>query len=395
MEARNADLSALKIDRASESEASDKSKWKLWVGSIVAVLSLAVIGYFSLGNALSPATEVTLATAALSSPSQSNAVLTASGYVVAQRKAAIASKGTGRLEYLSVVEGDKVKKGDIIGRLEDADIKASLEQARANLRMYEADMNDAKQSLVRTKALIDKGIATQAEFDGAEARFNRVTASIGVAKATVTGAEVALENTLIRAPFDGTVLAKNANVGEIVAPLAASASSRAAVVTLADMSSLEVEADVSESNIERIKKDQACEISLDAYSDKRYEGFVSKIVPTADRAKATVMVKVGFRTYDNRVLPEMSAKVLFLTKASDPATMNAKPILTIPSAAVATRNGKNIVFMVRENQAYETTVVLGKNLGALVEITEGLSAGQKVISKVEPAFKDGMKIKAM
>ena len=393
MEARNANLSALKIDRTAESEANGKSKTKVWIGTIVAALVLGAGGYFLLGNTFSSAVEVTVTTVSLSSPSQSNAVLTASGYVVAQRKAAIASKGTGRLEYLGVVEGDKVKKGDIIGRLEDADIKASLEQARANLRMNEAELNDAKQSLARMKTLLDKGLTTQAEYDGAEARFNRVTAGIGVAKAMVTGAEVALENTLIRAPFNGTVLVKNANVGEIVAPLAASASSRAAVVTLADMTSLEVEADVSESNIERITTNQACEITLDAYPDKRYEGFVAKIVPTADRAKATVMVKVGFKNYESRVLPEMSAKVMFLTKASDAATLNAKPILTVAASAIVRRNEKTIAYVVRENVAIETPVVVGKNMGSLVEIKEGLSSGEKVINKVDAAIKDGIKVK--
>jgi RND family efflux transporter MFP subunit len=393
MEARNANLSALKIDRGTESEANSNSKTKFWIGTTLAALVLGAGGYFLLGNALSSAVEVTVTTVSFSSPSQSNAVLTASGYVVAQRKAAIASKGTGRLEYLGVVEGDKVKKGEIIGRLEDADIKASLEQARANLRMNEADLNDAKQSLARMKSLLDKGLTTQSEYDAAEARFNRVTAAIGVARAMVTGADVALENTLIRAPFDGTVLVKNANVGEIVAPLAASASSRAAVVTLADMTSLEVETDVSESNIERIVTNQACEITLDAYPDKRYEGFVAKIVPTADRAKATVMVKVGFRNYESRVLPEMSAKVMFLTKASDAATLNAKPILTVAASAIVRRNDKTVAYVVRDNVAIETRVTVGKDMGSLVEIKEGLSSGEKVINKVDATIKDGTKVK--
>ncbi|MBI4429781.1 MAG: efflux RND transporter periplasmic adaptor subunit, partial [Ignavibacteriales bacterium] len=226
-------------------------------------------------------------------------------------------------------------------------------------------------------------------------RFNRVLAGIEVAKAAVASAEVALEYTLVRAPFDGTVLTKNADVGEIVSPLGASSTSRAAVVTIADMSSLEVEADVSESNIERIKPNQPCEITLDAYPEQRYEGFVTKIVPTADRAKATVLVKVGFKSYDSRVLPEMSAKVLFLTKASDAATQSVKPFLTVPSAAVVSRDGQKVVFVVRENLATGIAVTTGRQVGSLVEITSGLNAGEKVIDKVTNEISSGVKVKVL
>ena len=224
-------------------------------------------------------------------------MLTASGYIVAQRKAAVASKGSGKLVYLGVVEGDRVKKNQIIARLEDSDVHASLEQAKANLRINEADLKDAQQSLKRQKDLLEKGLANQADYDAAEARQLRVIANIEMAKALVDGAEVALEYTLIRAPFDGTVLAKNADIGEMVVPMAASVGSKSAVVTIADMTSLQVEADVSESNIENVKPDQPCEITLDAYPEVRYQGYVAKIVPTADRAKATVLVKVAFKTY--------------------------------------------------------------------------------------------------
>jgi RND family efflux transporter MFP subunit len=339
------------------------------------------------------AVDVQLATASLSSSSQANAVLTASGYVVAQRKAAVASKATGRLEYLGVVEGDKVKKGQVLGRLEDTDMKASLDQAKANLRLNEADLKDAEQWLARQKTLLEKGVSTQSDYDAAEARYQRTVASIGVAKAIVAGAEVALENTLIRAPFDGTVLTKNADVGEMVAPMAASVSSRSAVVTLADMTSLQVEADVSESNIERITLGQPCEITLDAYPETRYEASVAKIVPTADRAKATVMVKVAFKQYDAKVLPEMSSKVLFLTKTAETVQAAVHSMLTVPLSSVATRNGKKVVFMVRNDQAVAVPVSTGKDAGALVEITQGISAGDHVITGLTDRIVDGLRVK--
>ncbi len=208
----------------------------------------------------------------------------------------------------------------------------------------------------------------------------------------VTGQEVALENTRVRAPFDGTVLSKSADVGEMVVPMAASVGSKSAVVTIADMRSLQVEADVSESNIERVTTNQPCEISLDAYPDRRYPGYVAKVVPTADRAKATVLVKVAFKNYDDRVLPEMSAKVLFLSKPANDESMDAKPILTVLSSAVVPWNGQQVAYRVVDDKAVRVPVTIGKNFGSLVEVTSGLSAGEKVIEKVDASISDGMKV---
>jgi RND family efflux transporter MFP subunit len=396
MENKNIDLSALRIQRSSEQETppSVKQRRNLVIGGLVTA-GIALAGYFGFQALTAPALEVTLTTVSWTSPSQSNAVLTASGYVVAQRKAAVASKGSGRLVFLGVVEGDRVKKNQIIARLEDSDVRATLEQAKANLRLNEADLKDAQQSLARQKSLLDKGLANQSEFDGADARLQRVLAGIEVAKAMLTSAEVSLENTLIRAPFDGTVLAKNADIGEMVVPMAASVGSKSAVVTIADMTSLQVEADVSESNIEHIISNQPCEITLDAYPEIRYEGYVAKIVPTADRAKATVLVKVAFKTYESRVLPEMGAKVLFLNKSSDSASMAEKPRLTIPLSAVRERNGKKIAFRVIDNKAVSVVVLLGRTKGTLVEIQEGLTSGEKVIDKLDASINDGVKVKIL
>lgn len=396
MENQTADLSGLRIRRSPDQEPREqggrpKSRWLFFIGLVVVLVPLAYLVISS--SFFNQAVTVQLATATLSSSSQADAVLTASGYVVAQRKAAVASKATGRLERLNVVEGDRVKKGDIIARLEDSDIRASLEQARANLRLNEADLKDANQWMGRAKTLLERGVSSQADYDGAEARYNRVLAAIEVAKAAVVGAEVALENTLIRAPFDGTVLTKNADVGEMVAPMAASVSSRSAVVTMADMSSLQVEADVSESNIERIIVNQPCEITLDAYPEARYQGYVAKVVPTADRAKATVMVKVGFQSYDARVLPEMSAKVMFLTKKAETPKEPVRSILTVPLNALATRSGRRVVYVIRDNRAVEIPVTVGKEFGSQTEIIQGLSAGDRVIAAVTDHITNGTPVK--
>jgi len=392
MENKSADLSSLKIDRsvaASSNHVSFNKKWIVWIAV------LGGIGYFLffLWNYIFASTaDVTVVAASKVSASQSSAVLTASGYIVAQRKAAVASKGTGRIVFLGVVEGDAVKKEQVLAKLDDNDIKAQLEQAKATLKFNQADLKDAENSFNRVKKLFTSGSAAQSELDAAEARFNRTSASIEVAKAQVMGAEVAMENMLIRAPFDGTVLTKNADVGEIVAPFAASASSKAAVVTLADMTSLQVEADVSESNIERIKPGQDCEISLEAYPDFRYPGFVAKIVPTADRAKATVLVKVGFKNYDKKVLPEMRAKVLFLNEPLNEEMLNKKPKLVIPESALVAQGNEFFVYKVINEKAVQSKISVGEKLGAYREILSGLIDGEKVIDTPAKEITDGTKV---
>jgi len=393
MATSDADLRSLRIDRSSTPGGFPK-KFRALRKIVVWLMVIAIIGagLLLLKDYLNPGVEVQLATVSLTSPAQANAVLTASGYVVARRKAAVASKGTGTLVYLGVEEGDRVKKGQVIARLEDADVSASLQRAKENLRVAEADLKDAKQSLERSRILLKEGIIAQAEFDSAEARYQRVVASIDAAKFAVREAEVAVENTRIVAPFDGTVLKKNADVGEIVAPLAGAASSRAAVVTIADMNSLEVEADVSEANITRVTSDQSCEIRLDAYPEQSYRGTVSKIVPTADRAKATVLVKIRFENYDQRVLPEMGAKINFLAKSLGDDAATAKLLLTVPAAAVAERNGRHVVYQVKGDQAVEIPVTVGQRIGALIEIKNGLKEGAKVIGKVDEKLHAGAKV---
>jgi RND family efflux transporter MFP subunit len=386
----SADLSGLRINRDRGGEGSSFTS-KIVI-TIVVIVALAV-GYYFLQGLLSPTPEVEVSTVMLTFPSQANAVLTASGYVVAQQKAAVASKGTGRLVYLGVQEGDHVKIGQIIGRLEDQDMDAALAKARADLEMARADSEDAHRTYERQTELLKSGLTARADVDGARARFRRVVASIMSAQAAVTGAEVALENTRIRAPFDGTVLTKDADVGEVVAPFGAASNARGAVVTMADMNSLEVEADVSEANITRVRIGQPTDIVLDAYPQVRYQGFVSKIVPTADRSKATVLTKVRFKQRDGRVLPEMSAKVTFLSKEADSATAQQKPVLTLPASAVTTRDGRNVVLLIRDNVISEVPVVTGIRLGDRLEIREGVMERDQVVSRPLPDLKTSTKVK--
>lgn len=394
MEPNKPNLSDLKINRSGErydSSMALKKRLKL-IAYLVLIVVIVIAGYIIINGLIDKSIEVNTIKVSLTYPSESNAVLTASGYVVAQRQASVASKGTGRLVFLGVVEGDEVKKDQVIARLEDSDIKAQLEQAKANLKLAQADLFESESYLARQKKLFKSGFTTEEFLETAEARYQRVLANIEIAKAGVFAAEVAMENMIIRAPFNGTVLSKNADVGEIVAPLSASTTSKAAVVTIADMSSLQLEADVSESNIQRISANQNCEIILDAYPNIRYPGFIDKIVPTADRSKATVLVKVGFKEYDYRVLPEMRAKVLFLSVNKNVEKEN-NPVLLVPTSAILESNNKKVVFVVKDGVAFETIITTGRIFGSDIEIISGLLEGETIIEKINEKIKDGVKVK--
>jgi len=401
------DLASLRINREAiePGETSSRKNQRRILFAAVAVLLAGVAAFAAFGGFAS-VVEVEATTALSIRPSQADVVLTASGYVVAQRQAAVASKGTGRLEFLGVGEGDQVKQGQVIARLEHSDVDAMLAQARANLEVSKAgletakaELREAKLAYDRQKQLIQDALVAQADVDAAQAWHDRAVAGvtsaeagIKAAAAAVRAAEVQVENTNIRAPFDGTVLTKNADVGEVVAPFGSSSNARAAVVSIADMSSLEVEADVSESNIERIRAGQPCEVVLDAYPQLRYEAMVSKIVPTADRAKATVLTKVKFLARDERVLPEMSAKVTFLTRASASNEGHAA-LLVISPAALLNRDGRKLAFVIKDNQLIEKDVEIGGTVGSNVEIRHGLFEGDRVVLNPQENFKTGMRVK--
>lgn len=398
-EIHTTDLSTLKINRTPQTQSSN-TKW-----IIIAIILCCVIGggYFLMNTT---SVEVETMQVFTSQSSASETILTGQGYVVAQRKAAISSKATGRLDALYVIEGDKVKQGDIIGRIESADVQAALDQQKAQLEVQKAalenataELEDAEISLKRQQELRKESVGTQADLDAAINRVKKAKAQIQSAKASIATQESAIraslvqvENTIIRAPFDGTILNKNANVGEVITALGGAAGSRGAVVTLADMTSLQVEADVSESAIQKIQENQPVEISVSAISDKKYKGIVNKIIPTADRAKGTVQVKIRFDDIDERVLPEMGAKVNFLKINTVVNEIESKPKLLIPQTAIQTKNGKKTVFVVKDNAAQETAVSTGTILGEYVEITNGLMNGDVIILAPSDNIQQGSKV---
>ncbi|NLI15645.1 MAG: efflux RND transporter periplasmic adaptor subunit [candidate division Zixibacteria bacterium] len=394
-ENKKVDLSNLRINRQSTVEPIRTGKYlkaALWIIIPIAVIGAAIWVGFAL---MAPAIEVKTAVATQITQNQAQAVLSATGYVVAARKAEVASKATGRLEYLGVEEGDAVKEGQIIARVENNDMQAALDYAKAILDQVRAESVQAAIAFARQKELVKSGAVTQAEFDISEAKYKGLIAGVKSAMASVKSAEVALENTFIRAPFDGTVLNKYADVGEIVAPMSSSASSKGAVVVLADMNSLEVEADVAESNIQRVILGQRCEIILDAYPGTRYSGFVKKIVPTADRSRATVMTKVGFTDKDSRVLPEMSARINFLESDSLKSANQSLGGVMVPSDAIAMRDNKPVVFTIINNRAQMLAVTIGRQLGKQIEIARGVAAGQQVIVSPPANLKTKDKVKVI
>ena len=271
-------------------------------------------------------------------------------------------------------------------------IQAQLAEANANLKLNEAQLEEAENNFKRATELKEQAAIADADFDAARTNYNKVLASIDLAQARVRQSQVALENTLIRSPFDGTVLTKNADVGEVVAPLGAGSNTRAAVVTIADLNSLQVEADVSESNLQKISIGQQGMITLDAYPSYDYKGYVAKIIPTADRAKGTVMVKVAFTDYDDRVLPEMSVKVLFLASEDKQSKEDDQPVLTISSSAVTQRNGNKVVFRVIDGQLSETKITTGRSFGGYEEILSGLNDADKVIDNPGKDMADGQNV---
>ncbi len=397
------DLSKLRIDKERISQRQGKKKRYLLLSVALLLICLLVILYVK--GVLRPALKVQVSAVQKIYPAQTFTLLNASGYVVAQRKAAVASKITGRLVFLGVEEGSRVKKGEVIARLENDDVKAALERAMAdvkvagfNIEESQAELDDALLDYNRKKELVGKEIIPLSQFDAAEARYKKAKAAVsaykaalGASEAALREAEVSLEYTVIRAPFDAVVLTKNADIGDIVTPIGAAADAKAAVVTIADMDSLKVEVDVSESNIEQVKVGQPCEIQLDALPNDRFRGVVHMIVPTADRSKASILVKAAFLDKDPRILPEMSAKVAFLSRKV--AAEEEKPFKSLPATSVVNHDGETLVFVVRNNRALKTPVHLGRKLDTMVEILDGVEVGDQVVMTPSDKMKDGIKVR--
>jgi RND family efflux transporter MFP subunit len=398
------DIAQLKIEKSDKITGPKRRRKKPFVIAAIVLLLLTAGGLY-FGGVIAPAASVDVTTVSQMYPSQSISLLNASGYIVAQKKAAVASKVTGRLVELLVEEGKKVKRGEVIARMENADVSAfrdqtaaNLNTARATLEQMKADRDNALQEYERYKKLVSAGFVSRSDYDAMETRYRRALEGVKAAEAAVQAGAAALQNadvgidyTLIRAPFDAIVLTKNADVGDIVTPIGAAANAKAAVVTIADMNSLQVEVDVSETSITSIRVGQPCDIQLDAMPNQRFRGEVYTVVPTVDRSKATVLVKVRFLDKDPRMLPDMSAKVSFLSRRLEPAEL--KPRLAANQSALITKGAGTIAYLLQGNRVKETPVRLGLKLGDMTEILSGLKEGDRIVIKPPKGLKDGSRIK--
>ncbi len=402
MTAAPPDLSKLRIDRdVAPLRRRRRRKW-VWLAMLAVLIAGGAAWYLAQPRAQTVQTTPIVTTY----PSQQYVVLNATGYVVAQRKAAISTKATGRLEWLGVAEGSRVKEGDLIARIDDRDVvaqsqsaQASVRAARANVRQSEVEQENAQAEYRRNEELVGKGFISQSALDTAKARLDRAQAGVAsaqanlnVALANARNAEVAVDYTAIRAPFDGVILSKSANVGDLVTPFSNATDSKGAVVSMADMSTLEVEADVSESSLAKVHVGQPAEIVLDALPDTRFRGHINRMVPTVDRAKATVMTKVKFDEIDPRILPEMSAKVSFLSQ--DVTAEEQKPLVAVNRDAIVQRAGHDVVFVMRDGRAVAAPVTPGMKIGDTTAIRGDVKVGEKAISNPAPSLASGTLIKA-
>jgi HlyD family secretion protein len=329
------------------------------------VVAAGAAAYLLSGRSLRPR-KVEVATASIVTEGQATTILTATGYIEAERKADLSPKITSRIVELNVTEGTRVKKGDVIARLDSTDLDAQLAEAKANWVNAQAELD-------RQKALHEQGVTTKAALDAA-------IASEAATRARVRYVEALLDYTIIRAPFTGVITAKRAFVGEAVSPFGSSPSgggSGGAIATLVEFSSLYVGADVNEANLSKLSKNQPAEISLDAVQDKLYHGRLRQIVPAADRQKATVRVKVAFLDADDRVLPDLSARVAFTAEPTQGKDTRSRVV--VPRAALTQVDGRAGVFRVVDGRAVFMPVTAGGDVQGQVEVTQGLQGGEKLI----------------
>jgi RND family efflux transporter MFP subunit len=327
-------------------------------------------------------------------------VLTASGYVVARRKAVVSAKIQGRLAVLNVEEGDRVREGETLARLDAEDVSAQLQRARAQVQRADADLLEQRRLEKQAESLTRDRVLSEDQLEAARSRVRLAQAALRQAEAEEALAQALLQNTVIRAPFTGTVVRKMAEVGESVAPIPPGvnlSTSSGAIVALADLDTLEVEADVAEANVAKLGEAQPAEVTVEAFPDKRYRAVLRQVIPTADRTKATVQVKVTIQDKDPNLKPEMSAKVTFLEPAQPAASTlePAAPVVTVPREAVATRDGKPVVFVVgAESKVQARLVTTGAEVRGQLTIRSGLSGGEAIVLNPPATLSAGDTVRA-
>ena len=395
-------LKELRIDRGTPEAPSRKPMWA--VLGFIALLVVAGGGWFALSGASALPVRTALARP-MAGAAASASVLDATGYVTARRSATVSAQMTGTLTELHIEEGEHVEAGQVLARLDDSAQKASMAQAQAQfnaataqLAQGEAQLAQNRRDLQRMQDMVGRKLVSQQALEQARTQVETQTAQtqwqrrqIELAQAAVKAAQVQLDYCTVRAPFSGVIIAKAAQVGEIVSPLSAGGGfTRTGVGTIVDMDSLEVEVDVNEAYIGRVVAGHPVESVLNAYPDWKIPSHVIAIIPTADRSKATVKVRIALDAKDTRIVPDMGVRVSFLEDKKDEAQAQAAPRgVLVPAAAIRKDGDKDIVFVLKDSKAQRRAVSLGGSVGDAREVRAGVSAGETVIVEAPAELKDG------
>lgn len=396
-------LSQLRIDRNAN---ASRSVWP-WIMGVVVLLLLIFLGIQLFSDAAPVPVKVQMARMA-TVDSSSASVLDATGYVVARRQATVSSKVTGKVVEVLIEEGMAVEKNQIVARLEDINArksfdvtKAELDAAKAQVVEARARVTEAKLNFDRNSSLIQKQLVSQSAYDSAKANYDSLRAQlsnrqemVNVSEKLLAQQKQNLEDFILRAPFAGVVIAKTSQPGEMISPISAgSGFTRTGICTLVDMTSLEIEVDVNESYIQRVHEGQLAEAVLEAYPEWKIPAKVAAIIPTADRQKATVKVRVAFENLDPRILPDMGVKVSFLNPEPVEKPKPKEPLgIRVPTTAVRSVDENKFIFVVKDSVLQQRKVKLNASYGSDVYISEGLSAGEDFVVEVSPQLKNGTKV---
>ncbi|HQR46222.1 MAG TPA: efflux RND transporter periplasmic adaptor subunit [Thermoanaerobaculia bacterium] len=377
---KSADLSALRIDR-DEPPRGRRLAWSAAATVFVVAVAVGLTWARRSGTVTLRPPEVTTTRVALVTPTQASTVLTASGYIVARSKAEISPKSVGRIAWLNLEEGQRVKKGELVARLESQELEAQKKQYLATKEQVLAQLENARRDRERAKALLEDRIGTQQAFDAADAQVRSLSAQIASIEQQVRYTEELIKNAEIYAPIDGVVTVKKAFLGETVAPqgFGGAGSAGATFAVIVDLGSLEMEADINEQNLGKLSLGQPAQVTLDAYPDRPYKARLRQIVPTADRQKGSVKVKVEILDKDARVLPEMSCRVVFLDPAARPAE-GAKPKVMVPAGSVVEVGGKKGALFLEGDRAVFRPLGLGAAAGPQIEVVSGAAGGEEIVA---------------